>query len=288
MAPKNQDRNPPNPIQLQTPQDQPIWRYMSLAKFVSLLDTSALWFTRLDQFPDRHEAAVSGPAFELAVLDSIESMRQFNPIGVVEEDARERAAILEAATTKGLKETTLANCWHLSDVESDAMWATYGRDGVAIRSTVHSLAECLESSHERTDIGHVQYVDHTSDYVDPYQPYLFKHKFYAHERELRALVLRPTDHAAPKEGVPVEIPHLRMLIHGVHLPPRAGAMYRTVIESLLQKYMLGRIAVQSSLADTIPDYRSRIEEIQKRLENEPIDSLISELTVRLESRSRRP
>ena len=35
--------------------DQILWRYMDLAKFVSMLESNALWLARADSFPDKHE-----------------------------------------------------------------------------------------------------------------------------------------------------------------------------------------------------------------------------------------
>lgn len=35
--------------------DRRLWRYMSLLKFVDLLQRSCLWFTRLDRFQDPYE-----------------------------------------------------------------------------------------------------------------------------------------------------------------------------------------------------------------------------------------
>ncbi|TAJ76697.1 MAG: hypothetical protein EPO42_12010 [Gallionellaceae bacterium] len=36
-------------------ESQKLWRYLDLAKFVSLLEKKALWLARADTFRDRHE-----------------------------------------------------------------------------------------------------------------------------------------------------------------------------------------------------------------------------------------
>ena len=36
-------------------EDQKVWRYMDLAKFVSMLEQKALWLARADTFRHRHE-----------------------------------------------------------------------------------------------------------------------------------------------------------------------------------------------------------------------------------------
>ena len=38
--------------------DLTLWRYMDLAKFLSLLDESSLYFTRIDHFNDSYEGAL--------------------------------------------------------------------------------------------------------------------------------------------------------------------------------------------------------------------------------------
>lgn len=35
-------------------EDQILWRYMDLAKFVSMLEQNALWLARADTFKDQH------------------------------------------------------------------------------------------------------------------------------------------------------------------------------------------------------------------------------------------
>lgn len=45
--------------QFQKPKDLnvPIWRYMDFTKFVDLLDTKTLFFTRADRFDDQFEGS---------------------------------------------------------------------------------------------------------------------------------------------------------------------------------------------------------------------------------------
>jgi hypothetical protein len=157
--------------------EEAIWRYMNLAKFISILDTKSLYFTRLDRFDDRHEGALSAPAFERAVAESLAIMKAHEPFPVTEDDARERAALVEATGTKRKQESILANCWHRNAVESAAMWTKYGSEGVAIRSTIGALYECTR--HYRNPgvmIQFVNYVDHDTHDFDAEEAFLFKHR----------------------------------------------------------------------------------------------------------------
>jgi hypothetical protein len=43
-----------------------VWRYIDLAKYLSVLDHSAFFFTRLDKLEDRYEGALSAPSIARA------------------------------------------------------------------------------------------------------------------------------------------------------------------------------------------------------------------------------
>ena len=263
--------------------EEAIWRYMNLAKFISMLDTKSLYFTRLDRFDDRHEGALSAPAFERAVAESLAIMKAHEPFPVTEDDARERAALVEATVTKRKQESILANCWHRNAVESAAMWAKYGSEGVAIRSTIGALYECTR--HYRNPgvmIQFVNYVDHDTHDFDAEEAFLFKHRLYAYEQEVRALILLDPGKTGPT-GCPVPV-DLTTLIHGVHLAPSAGGLQESVVKSLLARYELPNVEVVPSAADTVPEYRKRHDEFLVRLRTEQLDDVIAEHRATLRGR----
>jgi hypothetical protein len=251
-----------------------IWRYMNLWKFISMLESHSLHFSRLDQFNDRHEAAISAPAFETAVIESTEYMQAHEGRPVSDEDARERAALVEAATSKIKRESILVNCWHRNPNESGAMWAAYGNQGVAIRSTIGALYDCTKHYRPSVMIQWTYYVDHAVQDMDREEMFLFKHKLYAYEQEVRALILLPPGTVAPKL-LPLEV-DLKRLINGVYLAPLAAIWQIATIKSLLEKYNLPDIEVFPSVADTIPDYRRRHDEYLEKMRSTPVDEVIAE------------
>jgi hypothetical protein len=108
--------------------DHELWRYMDFPKFVSMLQQKALWFTRLDQFPDPYEGRLTKPT-----ADFFEQTKWRG--GVHYEKFRQHRCV---------------NCWHLNDYESAAMWELYSKaDGVAIRS---SLSRLLQSFPETVPV----------------------------------------------------------------------------------------------------------------------------------------
>ena len=200
---------------------QPIWRYFDVTKFLSLLHTGALYFSRADMLGDPFEGSY--------------------PRGTVE--ARERRL---RAAPKGLRRETRAmlrrqrewqaeahrqvyiNAWHRGDYESMAMWQMYGRGpyGVAIRTTYERLDAALPRARRRSpiSIGCVRYIDYRSAATvigesDPFAPYLYKSLAYAPENELRAAFALDEDGPAGI-FVPVDLAVLRMQVVVSPLAPR--------------------------------------------------------------------
>jgi hypothetical protein len=56
--------------------DVPIWRYMDVARLISMLENSALYFCRADKLGDRFECSLPSAFFD-KVMAEPESKRQF-------------------------------------------------------------------------------------------------------------------------------------------------------------------------------------------------------------------
>ena len=138
-----------------------IWRYMSFAKFTSLIATESLYFSRLDQHSDEMEGLVST-----------------NP-----ENIEHR---------KYIRFSSYINCWHINNNESDAMWKIYGPTGenVAIKSTVGALKKSLKDG-TPVCIGRIDYEEGEIPGDNLYWPVVFKRKPFQHEEELRLCISSP-------------------------------------------------------------------------------------------------
>ena len=95
-------------------------------------------------------------------------------------------AAFQILQTKCLRMDNFVNCWQLSDDESPAMWGIYvdGSDGLAIRSTVRRLIDCLSTSSVKIHIGTVDYVDFKKD------PLVTTHMFDFALRNARFLITK--------------------------------------------------------------------------------------------------
>ena len=114
--------------------DTTLWRYMDFAKFVSLLEGRALFFTRLDKLSDPFEGAWSE-----VNLKMIQQGLEAAP-GTKLADAMQAWRIV-VRNNREQRRYTLVNCWHAGEHESAAMWKMYSGQGygLAIRTNFKTL-----------------------------------------------------------------------------------------------------------------------------------------------------
>lgn len=115
---------PPFP-QFDVPEgSESVWRYMDVTKLVSLLEKRALYFPSARQFDDVFEGSYP-------LKNSISRLAKATPEEI------ERIAEFR----KKLRDWHFISCWHLSEVESAALWEIYGprQSSIAVRSTFGAL-----------------------------------------------------------------------------------------------------------------------------------------------------
>lgn len=208
-----------------------VWRYMDFAKFISLLATSKLFLTRVDNLEDKFEGSVS----ELNLL-----YREIIPQGIpVKAINSYKKLISERGNiNKSLKEKMAVNCWHLNEYESAAMWKlySYSNGGIAIQSTFESLKSSIVDE-KIIFIGLVNYLDYQNDFINDgniFIPFFTKRKSFIHERELRVLFSSLKDEIK-NGGVFVEV-DLKIMIDKVYISPYSPKWHEDLIESLIHKY----------------------------------------------------
>ncbi len=230
-----------------------IWRYMDFTKFVSLLETKALFFSRIDLLGDPYEGAISH--FNITARPQVyKDAKTVQDLGAL------------ASHHQWERQWTFANCWHMNEVESAAMWSLYARsnEAVAIQSTyarLHAAFPSKEHPFEKVYLGEVDYIDYDNDWLpegNAFSRFMHKRKSYAHERELRALMHDlptkfvdmgelgrrrvPDYHPNPKAGRSVPIA-LDEAIENVFVAPLAPQWFRHLVEMLLSRYSVNiRIA----------------------------------------------
>ena len=217
---------------------------MDFAKFVSLLDTGALHFSRVDQFTDPFEGSLSKTEFEYwrdiaakgeadATLPPAWKGKYFD---ILLDNAR-RA-----------RRSMYVNCWHLDDDESEAMWGLYAPSGfgIAVQSTYARLVNVLPTKlHNGCFVGLVRYTDHDRDSMpsgNVFYPVLHKRRAFEHEKEVRALIWlgdkgRDADPDQTNNPLSLRVPvSLTDLAESVCLSPLVPAWFVGAVKGVIKRY----------------------------------------------------
>lgn len=245
--------------------DAQMWRYMDFAKFVSLLNTSCLYFARADQMEDPYESALP---------------RQY-----VE---RLKARYKTANNNQGfrsflteMRSQLYLSCWYMASHESAAMWKLYcGQgDGIAICSTMTKIKLSFQNAEEMIMAGKVHYIDYSLDdfktkakYKNALSGILHKRKSFEHEQEVRLVIWGTQEqsrqynklHGPPAIGdtrqhdpLPIGFSvkcDLKEMISKVMVSPTARAWFRDVVVASLDKFGYGSIPIEHSSLYEKPIY----------------------------------
>lgn len=204
-----------------------IWKYLDFTKFISLLETNSLFFSRSDKMKDPYEGFVA-----------MKNKQRVNS-----------------------KTKILLNCWHKNKYESAAMWSIYlkSHEGIAIQSTFKRLKNCFNNT-PKPDIfiSKITYIDYKKRNMTkngPLWPFVYKRKSFEYEKEIRALVYQPkkeTDTAKQSTTgifVPVDV---ALLIENIYVAPSAEAWIYDLVKSVVKKYNFEFPVIKSNLFDKLP------------------------------------
>jgi hypothetical protein len=247
----------------------PLWRYLTLEKFRSLVDSRALFFPHVAILDDRFEGAFP----ESQPL----KVRALNMLGV-----RDLSTVAQVNLSPQLTQAwilarrwALVSCWHNSVHESDAMWKLYAakKRAVAIQTTVGCLRQALGAPPPLPDgffgstayeFGTVEYIDYSDGFIPPVNlnaQFFRKRLEFRHEQEVRVLVARypvgpdqtiRSDVEPSGKGMacPVE---LGALVKRVVVAPGADEKYLNAVVRSLAQVVPGARVERSSL-DATPHY----------------------------------
>ena len=230
-----------------------LWRYMSFAKFCSLLERKELFFSLVTEMPDRCEGFIYPPT----------PREHGDPLEQAEHVGHELLGLLAR--------TALISCWTESVHESSLMWEVYaGSEGVAIRTTFQRLQESIRSVAELPiTFGRVGYVDYRRKEVPRFgfAPLFHKRVEYLGEGEVRAVLPGPS-FSERIEGRHLEAPdipldpdvaeqrgryvpvNLEILLKGIVLPPHAAPWFAQVVESVIHSSPVRAPVTRSSIEST--------------------------------------
>jgi hypothetical protein len=242
--------------------DVVIWRYMDFTKYVALLDTQALFFSRVSELDDPFEG--SFPATQPPLQRILEML----PPGAVPPGSVIHMSPGLENTWEWIRQWALVSCWHASPHESAAMWRLYASSdlAVAVRSNVGRLRRALGTpppaqpgfmGKDEYFVGMIEYIDFETGLIPAgsfASQFFRKHNSFEHERELRVLrleypmkegtadrELKPSD---PGRCFPVD---LATLVEAAFVAPQAPSWYASLVESVTARYGLAVTPTQSRL-----------------------------------------
>ena len=167
-------------------QDQLLWRYLDLSKYINMLVTNGLWFSRSDLLGDSFEGSttlkskIQSEEFFYSLLSDGKNLEKVNKV------------IAHMSKVINFNRTHMfINSWHMSDHESEAMWRIYGTDfGIAVISSLDRIKSNIHW-YENFYAGRVKYTNYETDIIDwgnAFSPFLHKRRSFEYEKEFRIVI----------------------------------------------------------------------------------------------------
>lgn len=249
------------PYEVLPPDETVVWRYISLPKLVSLLQTRSLFLSRADLFDDVFEGSFTEGSLR-------EYVSEWGP------DFAQRVATL----SRWVPSRSYVSCWHISAVESVALWKMYAdaEGSIALKSSVGALRSAFPDRADRQehlivsqDVRRVVYIDYRSEHPyinDLAGPLCYKRQAFAFEQEVRVIrqelpigpsSARPQGSAiqlaTPPSDRGRELPvELDRLLEAIYLAPSSPDWMLGTIEAVVARFGLEGIECRQSSLDDLP------------------------------------
>lgn len=230
-------------------EDDKIWRYMSIEKFLYLIMNRKLYMSQAAAFNDPYEGVVS---------DSIRYSEKSGKSEQEQEAIRDKYNKWQKKAKK-----CYVSCWHINKNENVAMWKLYAdeKSGVAIQSKIGNLIKSMSCNDEKKSksskssmyLGKVKYMNFNYEQDHDYNgdgfeiskivDVLFYKRFeFGCENELR--LVKEYDSEIGNNGYEVDV-NLEALIEKIYVSPTAPEYYKDIVEGILKKYKYEFEVVQS-------------------------------------------
>ena len=236
--------------------DAKLWRYQDFTKFVSLLDSKKLFFTRADSFEDPFECARGFNFQKDAIYADVENYLRFQVIAQLKSTGNNNPseAEIEAALVKEKdnyikkqeekRKDFFVSCWHENERESEGMWKLYTTalsQGVAIQTTTERLCRAL--GNDSFKIGKVKYISYDKPLQDDQIPIWYKRDSFVHEREVR-VVINDVGSSDTWKLVPI---NLDILIENIYVSPSSAPWLSTLVKNVMHQYGIDKSVLYSKL-----------------------------------------
>lgn len=230
-----------------------LWRYMNLAKFLSLLQTKSIYLSRSNLLGDPFEGSISQVNYNLRThIKNNKHSEEYNYFEDLSDENIDKLFEQIARVNKNILNQLFVSCWHMAEHESAAMWKLYsnGEPIVAIQTNYSTLEKLLP---EFVYLGVVNYVDYEKHFIPEgnlFYPIMHKRKSFEHEKEVRIVkwdrvVLRKGEEFKAGDSIAVNIDDL---IENIYVDPMAPDWFHDVVTSLVKKYKLSKNVLHSVLS----------------------------------------
>lgn len=208
------------------PEASYLWRYMSLGKFLSLIQNQTLYFSSIARLKrvERHEGRYVHPKNACAAYRAEEKR--------LDEKCGESSFLppltpdqYRASAEEDFLHSLFVNCWHCADHESFAMWKVYAlHEGVAIRTTA---ARLQSSFAPKSKVKMSPVIYRHGGPTSPQLNGLTKEPYFSSEREWRAYILNPPQLEAKHwEDSPIDHINVKVrivpLIDAIYVSPNCN------------------------------------------------------------------
>lgn len=155
-----------------------VWRYMDIAKLISMLSTKSLYYSRIDKVGDAHEGCITKKMYE----ECCERENNLKEKGVA-------VVGRYGSSTEFVRQISYVNCWCMHDSESDALWRLYGstHGGIALRTTYKKLADALPSTDHIGLVKYLEYENEKFDRLNAMNHIMHKRNVFEYEHEVRVV-----------------------------------------------------------------------------------------------------
>lgn len=254
-----------------------LWRYLTLKKFIRLLQDKDVWFSRPHFFDDPHELTMDLPSqrellqwkldsfareYNRAIVSSLKSFilttaplvegLLLNKDGKIEKQAvklSNLSDILLSSIRKDIRKwqkSFCISCWRYSHLDSVAMWNQYASldEGIAIVADLDKLRKTLNQCHD-IRLAIIEYRDFSDESNGPMimNPLTYKDIRYESESEARFYFRASLE---SQKGIPIPF-DISEAVKEIQLSPNATDSFKNSIQDLLNKYELKIPLVKSSL-----------------------------------------
>jgi len=234
-----------------------IWRFMDFTKFISLVSSGTLFFSRADKFEDPFEGAKglkkNKDKWDKLYLEFFEQGYRNPPEGFdfnkSDDEIKKEAKRLLSELENGGKldpQRTFINCWHENQYESEAMWKLYTKnmsEGIAIQTTYERLYKALKRN-PSISIGRVKYIDYDETFTGVNDAFWFKRKSFEHEKEIRALYKDYNEKLELGKAIEVDV---NVLIQKIYVSPTSQDWFFEVVRETMNKYEIKKKIHRSNM-----------------------------------------